>query len=833
MKNAFENDELPFLESSLQSFDDFKRYQKPFIREPEDVKDFFAFIADKDEAWLKANSEWIWPPNADTDDELLMRANNSNTARPFKNGGGIVGKPVRPGEILFATNRNHQSVYGEGHWHFMGTLTKYDGEPLNIYKTQLLVKGNITIVTLHPNQVAIALSNQKPVILLPGRHCYHDAKFVLTQEDIFTITGKSAPIYHHTITCVRVGDWEVGLGYLEGEATLLKPGLHLSRSTSFQFTRTFDIRELEGGGEHGRRGALTHDNIAIVKVDPKDWGCAVKNGEPVFLKPGLHIYNEPSFSFQQLMNQTTPHIKFQNLHIIQVQSNQIGLAWEGNKPVLIQPGIWQKSSPVFRFDGCRLASEQKIEHGSITRYNVQHGEIGFAWQDGKVKELKPGIEIVDDPNFQFVRTHKLNEPVIQFGNMAFVTTQEAHCRPVYVNGKLVILAAGSERFDEPNLKVKDAFTTGEIIFPLKKVEVMTRDRTPMMVTGQISYQITRPKDLIFNLGYEKLDSSLEQTVHAILRHAFSITDLSTISPDNKVSKALKAVTMEDAMEGSKHALRHDSEETEKEAFPVFRRGAENQEGQNFRGDICHNVQAELVRLTASWGINVKDVAISDIQFKDQAVADKLASATSHTRTAEAEFDLTQAQTRIRLEKAQADAQEQLIVQTNGAKIKKIDAENHSQTKLIQEKALAQAESLKRKQEMETEAQLVMTRTEARASEIHQLAEARAKELTTIARAERDADLLRAEGQKALAEASIVRLSNPNVLQLEMMKLYVEASEYLAKAPTPAVLLQNNSGDRGDDSSGNADMLSLFRNQGKQLLGAAMNGSGVDGSKAKK
>jgi len=173
------------------------------------------------------------------------------------------------------------------------------------------------------------------------------------------------------------------------------------------------------------------------------------------------------------------------------------------------------------------------------------------------------------------------------------------------------------------------------------------------------------------------------------------------------------------------------------------------------------------------------------------------------------------------------------VQTNGAKIKKIDAENNSLTKLIQERSLAEAEALKRKQEMDTEADLVMTRTNAKAEEMLRLAEARAKELRFIAEAERDADLLRAEGQKALAEAQIVQYSNANVLQLEMMRLYVEASKYLATAPVPAVLLQQNMGGSSGDEGGTGDMLNMFRKQGKNLLGAAMGGSGVESQKSKK
>lgn len=111
--------------------------------------------------------------------------------------------------------------------------------------------GAITIVTLQPNQIAIALDNQAPVLLLPGRHAYHDAEFNLTyavlrnpllltpyprsyppfassllflippsqlcstvlcrKEGIHTITDFGPTISHQAgLTCARIGDWEVG-----------------------------------------------------------------------------------------------------------------------------------------------------------------------------------------------------------------------------------------------------------------------------------------------------------------------------------------------------------------------------------------------------------------------------------------------------------------------------------------------------------------------------------------------------------------------------------------------------------------------------------------------
>merc|ERR1719424_2698090 len=150
------------------------------------------------------------------------------------------------------------------------------------------------------------------------------------------------------------------------------------------------------------------------------------------------MYNNASFVFSHNVSQNQPHVQYENLHVIQIQPHQIGLAFEGSQPYLMTAGIWTKNSALFNFVGFRLATDMVIEHGSITRYVVENGQIGFAWQDGLVSEIDPGIGVVDNPNFKFEHTAKLSDEVIQFGNIAPVTTREGYNRPIFVDGKLQI-----------------------------------------------------------------------------------------------------------------------------------------------------------------------------------------------------------------------------------------------------------------------------------------------------------------------------------------------------------------------------------------------------------
>jgi len=285
-----------------------------------------------------------------------------------------------------------------------------------------------------------------------------------------------------------------------------------------------------------------------------------------------------------------------------------------------------------------------------------------------------------------------------------------------------------------------------------------------------------------------LQKSLEKTIDAILRHAFSLTDLSTISPD----------THKEVVEGEM--------QEKKKKMALFRQSQDDNDGEgddssNFQNLLCSQVKKELIKNTQSWGVRIMEIALSDIQFKDQEVAEKLATATSMTRTTEAEFDLVQAKNKIRIEKARTDANEKLIAQTNEAQVKKIKVENQSQLALIEQKATVEAKAMKRDQEIKTYCDQIEKQAIAEATKIRRIAEAK-----------RDAAKLEAEGKKALAQAAILKYSDPNILQLEMMKLWVEGCKKLVNAPQPAVLLQS-----GNSEGGPGGLVDSFRRDGASRL----------------
>ena len=178
---------------------------------------------------------------------------------------------------------------------------------------------------------------------------------------------------------------------------------------------------------------------------------------------------------------------------------------------------------------------------------------------------------------------------IQFGHITYIIVPEGQARAVWLQGELKVLTAGRHPFTSPTLKISsESIPLQNIVKPLKEIKVNTKDRTPMHVTGQVTYRITNPKMFVMEMGQDKFQASLETTTDAIIRQQIAQTDLSMISPATH----------------TKPSLSEDKESKEESrALPLM--GADsirnNDEGSNFRGKLCHTILTKLQENTRKVG----------------------------------------------------------------------------------------------------------------------------------------------------------------------------------------------------------------------------------------
>ncbi|MDX1900859.1 MAG: SPFH domain-containing protein [Gammaproteobacteria bacterium] len=812
-ETEIKSDEVVYLKPDAQSFDHLKA--SDWMLPPTAEENFIAWAANNPQPWIRQ-------PNADTDDQLLnvvnLRARESGLGRDVKVGLNAFGTGlatlgimpyinthnIKPGEIHFSTNAGIPEIHMGAGLHYLSGLRHAWGNIRNA-RENYIKEDNITIARILPGTVGIAIENGNPIVLLPGRHGYNSALFNLEEKAVHDVNVRN--IASKPLSIVRIKQNELGLAHKNGNPIILLPGTHVNHDANFAFAGVLDSRTLNIIPTQSVANApapvpqefYEFGNISIIRIPKGKIGCAMQDNEPVLLLPGIHIKNSQAFKYEKSWPANEPHIQFNTVHVIQVQSNQIGLAWDANKPIILNPGIYQVSSPTFKFIEFKNVNEPLIQHGTRTIVRVNQGQLGYAWHHGKVVELPPGVHEFDDPQFIYGKSFPANQPVIQFGNITHIIVNAGEKRAVWDDGKLHILEPGRHTFKSTTLKISEKpISLQDIIKPLHEIKVTTKDRMPMHVTGQVTYRVKSPEQLITGIGQDKLDDAIEKCTDAILRHQISLTDLSMISPD--------------------HHHTQPEEKGEHSGMPVgdspLFGDRSSIEGDNYRGKLCTLVQTKLTDDTKKWGIEIVEFAISDIGFQDKDVEKNLADATAKTRQAEAQFDLQRAQNATTLAKVKADAAQAQISQRNNADNLKIETEAKAAALIAKTESEANAALLKSKKEADAALYSATKKAESAAA-------ARKIDSDTLvyqAQAERDAAILRAEGQKALADAQLVLLRDPNYLRLEEMKLQCEISKNLARMPTPAVVFN------GDSSAQQAG--EMFFANGPKLIDIAMKTKGA-------
>jgi regulator of protease activity HflC (stomatin/prohibitin superfamily) len=824
-------DNVKFVKGDFSSFDDIKANE--WILAPSPCGSI--------EEWMKANADvpWVRAPNATTDDELLTSVNGNahvyGGERPLTilgsgllfgltTGGAYLYssiRNIRPGQIHFSDNGGVPEIRLKQGIHYLAS-PRHTWGPIRSLNENFIQQGNISIVRVLPGQLGLATHNGSPVVLLPGRHAYNSALFTFHEQSTAKMTDPIIQL--NTIAIIRVLPNELGLARKNGNPLLLLPGLHVFNDASFEYrgkvgTRQFadssrpaapslaspeskysassdsdsvppppsllsSHKDTVGNNEnHHTIDCYEHDTISIISINKSQIGCAMQGREAVLLSPGIHIKNDRSFKFERAVDANTQHIEFNTIHIIQVKAGQLGLAWNNNEPLLLPTGIYRISSPTFQFVGFKNMNDKVITHGPITHVRVNQGELGYAWHRGRAIELEPGLYDYNDPQFIFSHTELASKSVIQFGHVTHIIVKAGEARAVWDDGKLKILMAGRHNFESATLKVSEfSIPLQDVVLPLNQIQVTTQDRMPMHVTGQVTYRVRDPEQLIKGIGQTELKSSIEKSAHTTLRYQISLADLSMISPDHHMQKKKK----EGGVREQKVMAHEPDAEDDKPAGPVQLFGdAPHMEGDNYRGTLCTKVQEKLASVTQAWGIEIVEFALSDIGFQDKKVEESLANATAQTRQAEAQYELQRATNVTALARAQAEAEQKIIKQKNEAQAREIDTT--SKTNALISQAKAESEALFIRAKKDAEGKVEAQKVAADAAEYQALAEMKASKA-------------RAEGMVAIAEAQLVSLKDPNYLKLELMKLEVERARYMSKVATPAVVFNSGSGSGGSEAN---------------------------------
>lgn len=787
--------------------------------------------------------QWIYSPNATDDQKLELAINSKPRDTSGRHKAQLVAKTVlsfglmhinsskiiQPGTLWttkqYKGRQEIRFVSSDGAPEIQ-TLAAFQHNYVKMFQLNdpFIQDGNITIVTIQPGYIGIAMVKNIPIILLPGRHAYNTPDFSMDVKNRLNVRDSMSTILKQfpTLTITRVLPGEIAIADDNGNPKILLPGTYIRNSTTFQFIIKLDAltlkpihsdedkrSELRGevkGDSQVTGSFYKYKSLTLVNVALNQYGCAITNEGYKLLDSGIHLFNDSSFRFVKFEDRTSPDINHGPMRIVRVEPGSLGLATNItlNRAIILHSGTYTFTGFDRQFKEFKELSKD-IKHLNYTRVVVKDGFVGTADRGGRCELLDPGIYEEYDPLFTFKEQKDLAKAeVVQYGNEADVIVKSGTARAVYVNGDLEVLTESKKFRNAKTLYILDfVMSSKKQIHDLKPETVQTKDNLPYEVIPQVMFAIENFKQLILSLGEDVArnpKAHIEQRLIAIIRDQFMRYDSTVINP-------------------TKHAAALG--EKKGEASEDKRLGITVQEeGKQSRTTLEHDVREAIKNDLKPCGIEIFEFEFLGFQFKDADMQKLAAQNTAKLRDQEMKLRFTTAEAAVKYTEAQATATRELLQKQSAAQTGLEEAKLLAQRQTLETTQLAKSAAEKRKIEadIQNEINLAQTRAAAEALKIKtdsdayaNVAKARAEAQATIATAEAKAKGIalelaaEAEGNKQKNEAELIKFNCPGYVQLEIAKAKIAMAAQLSRAQAPMINVQ------GGSNSGVTDIA-------KQMLG---------------
>ena len=213
-----------------------------------------------------------------------------------------------------------------------------------------------------------------------------------------------------------------------------------------------------------------------VLINSNQYGFIINNGQVVFLRPGWHYVGYPFMSNLVRYNIDSEHIKVNNLQLIRIKQDEIGIGINNTELEVLLPGTHVRTSGAYVFKG-RQKLNQDIVEGPIKIKTVKTGTVCICYNNGTAEILREG-------------RYAVNSNTFTVGDTLDITQQ--------------------------NLK-------------FSKHKVLLEGGINMLVTGLLTYQIENVAKLVQNVAIKSLNRYLEDVMKADLTKVFSTIHLEQIS----------------------------------------------------------------------------------------------------------------------------------------------------------------------------------------------------------------------------------------------------------------------------------------------------------------
>jgi hypothetical protein len=147
--------------------------------------------------------------------------------------------------------------------------------------------------------------------------------------------------------------------------------------------------------------------ISIIRIDLGMFGLAEDNATPVILLPGVHVHNDARWNFRRAVKQQELLISHGPVKFLTVLSGFIHVCYIRGQVHVYPQGRYAINDPTFTTESNStidlIGKSDFQQMGPVTLVRVPLGKFGFADNNSHPVVLLPGLHLVKDPKFKFIR----------------------------------------------------------------------------------------------------------------------------------------------------------------------------------------------------------------------------------------------------------------------------------------------------------------------------------------------------------------------------------------------------------------------------------------------
>jgi regulator of protease activity HflC (stomatin/prohibitin superfamily) len=393
------------------------------------------------------------------------------------------------------------------------------------------------------------------------------------------------------------------------------------------------------------------------------------DGNIELIEEGLYFEPSPGMSFGAIFKKEHDFIDFGALKRVRVREGQLGVKTnqQGNYEIL-KPGVHiintRKNETFNKDTGIQNTNSDDYTLGNKRFITIRNGELGEAYKNGIFTLLEPGLHELNS-EFRFVKKASVASDVVDLGAYKLITVKEGQVAFVNTRNGVQALGVGKHEIKQEEGQFFDRIiTTGAQGVKLPDLTVMCSDQIEMKAKSMLIYSVTEPLKTVA-LGLDKIVVVLKDVAEATLRSILSRFTSFDIAPTLHTD------------------TNHESTE----------RAAKLQ-------NIHDSLVEELNKKTAAWGIEVRDLQITEILPADEVYHNNIrkmgtqqstaliSQMTAETNAKIAGINATAEQSKVTA--AKIEQEEALVRAETEAKTKEINAKGDAQAEIERARGAAEA-----------------------------------------------------------------------------------------------------------------------------------------------